>query len=421
MNDHARPTESAPAVPSSPSFPPPRRSRTGWLLAIAALAAAAAGGLYWYQNNAMSPAPATAAAALPPPEVTVSTPLYREITEWDEYTGQFAAVDFVEVRARVSGYLESIHFKDGQKVEKGDLLFVIDRRPFEIALKSAKAQHDEWNARLDVANRQLERVSKLRKNDIVAASEYDERVGQVAEAKAGLAAAQAAIEQAELDLEFTRIAAPISGRIGRHQVSEGNLVTGGSSGNTTMLATIVSLNPIYFDFDMSESEYLAYQRASASGRMMSTRDDAVPVFARLFDEGAWSLRGSLNFVDNRIDRGAGTMRARAIFANPDAFITPGQFGRLRLPGSEPYQAVLIPDSAIITDQARKIVLTVASDGTVMPKIIRPGPMYDELGLRIVREGLEPGDQIIINGLVRARPGGKVTPIPGKIEPAPRNG
>lgn len=420
MSDQSQSTDAVPAAPSPTT--PPRRSRAGWLLAIAALAAVVAGGLYWYQNNAINAAQATAAAAaMPPPEVTVSAPLYREITEWDEYTGQFAAVDFVEVRARVSGYLESIHFKDGQMVDKGDLLFAIDPRPFDIALKSAKAQLDEWNARLDVANRQLERVTKLLKNDIVAASEYDERVGQVAEAKAGLASAQAAIESAELDLEFTQITAPIGGRIGRHQVSQGNLVTGGANGNTTLLATIVSLDPIYFDFDMSESEFLAYQRASAQGRMKSTRDDAVPVYARLFDEGSWSLRGSLNFVDNRIDRGAGTMRARAIFANPDAFITPGQFGRLRLPGSEAYEAILVPDSAIVTDQARKVVMTVAADGSVVLKVIRPGPFHDELGLRIVREGLEPTDQIIINGLVRARPGGKVTPVPGKIEPLPRSG
>lgn len=420
MSDQSRSADAVPSPP--PAVAPRRRSRAGWLLVIAALAAVVGGGLYWYQNNAIDAAQATAAAAgVSPPEVTVSPPLYREITEWDEYTGQFAAVDFVEVRARVSGYLESIHFKDGQMVKTGDLLFVIDRRPFEIALKSAKAQHDEWNARLDVANRQLERVSKLRKNDIVAASEYDERVGQVAEARAGVASAQAAIEAAELDLEFTRVVSPISGRIGRHQVGEGNLVTGGANGNTTLLATVVSLDPIYFDFDMSESQFLAYQRASANGRMKSTRDDSVPVYARLFDEGEWTLQGNLNFVDNRVDRSAGTIRARAVFENVNEFITPGQFGRLRLPGSEVYQAILVPDSAIVTDQARKVVMTVAADGSVVPKVIRTGPMHDELGLRIVREGLEPTDQIIINGLVRARPGGKVTPVPGKIEPAPRPG
>jgi len=404
-------------TPLAPPASPRRRSKAAWLLSIGVLVALVGAGVYW-QQQAPDAAPA-AATAMPPPEVTVALPLQREIVEWDEYTGQFSAVDFVEVRARVSGYLQSIHFKDGQMVGQGDLLFVIDPRPFEIDLKSAKAQHDEWNARLDVANRQLERTAKLRKNNVVAASEYDERVSLVAEAKAGVAAAQAAIEAAELDLEFTRIAAPIAGRMGSHQVSEGNLVTGGASGGTTMLATIVSLNPVYFDFDMSEAEFLAYQRAWASGRMLSTREDAVPVYARLFDEEHWSLRGSLHFVDNQVDRAAGTMRARAIFTNPDAFITPGQFGRLRLPGSEAYQAILVPDGAIVTDQSRKIILTVAADGTVVPKIVRLGPFHDELGLRIIREGLEPTDRIVINGLMRARPGAKVTPVPGTIEPLPR--
>ncbi|MFM9842653.1 MAG: efflux RND transporter periplasmic adaptor subunit [Dongiaceae bacterium] len=413
MSDH-NPITNGPAA----SVPPPRppRSRAGWLLAIGGLMAAVIAGLFYWQQTVANTGGAATAAAMPPPEVTVAAPVYRELVEWDEYTGQFSAVDYVEIRARVSGYVESIHFQDGQMVKAGDLLFVIDPRPFRIELESAKAQYDEAVARLDVAVRQLERTTKLRKDNIVAATELDQRIGEAAAAKAAVAGAQAAVESAELNLEYTQVKAPIGGRIGEHLVSEGNLITGGSTGNTTMLTSIVSLDPIYLDFDMSETSFLAYQRAYVAGKMQSTREDTVPVAARLFDEEDWTLEGNLNFVDNQVDRGAGTMRARAVFANPNAFITPGQFGRLRIPGSEPYKAILIPDSAIVTDQSRKLVMTVGADGMVAAKVIRPGPMFDELGLRIVREGLEPTDQIIINGLMRARPGSPVTAVPGKIEP-----
>jgi len=402
-------------TPPGESFRPPR-SRAGWWLGILVLMVAVVGGVFYWQQGTGASTGDTASAAMPPPEVTVANPIYREIVEWDEYTGQFAAVDSVEVRARVSGYIESIHFQDGQTINAGDLLFVIDPRPFQIELESAKAQRDQAIARLDVANRQLERTTKLRKDNIVAATELDERIGEAAEAKAAVAAAVAAVESAELNLEYTRITAPISGRIGQHLIGEGNLITGGMNGNTTMLASIVSLDPIYLNFDMSEAQFLAYQRAYEAGKMQSTRALSVPVFGHLFDEREWSLKGNLDFVDNQVDRSAGTVRGRAVFANPNAFVTAGQFGRIRIPGSEPYKAILIPDSAIVTDQSQKIVLTVDKDGKVVPKVIRPGPMYDELGLRIVREGLEPTDQIVINGLMRARPGAQVTAVSGKIEP-----
>ncbi len=419
MSDHTQGTDAPPGAPPSGPQPAPRRSsHASWLFGIGVLAIAIVAGFYWYQRTGSDGAAPAASAAMPPPEVTVAAPLQREITEWDEYTGQFSAVDFVEMRPRVSGYIESVHFKDGQLVNAGDLLYIIDPRPFEIALASAQAQLENATAQRQLAQAQLARAERLRKSDFVAASTYDERLAELRSAEAAVESADAAIRSAQLDLEFTRVTAPISGRIGRNAVTEGNLVVDGSGVNATLLATIVTLDPIYLDFDMSESDFLAYQRASAAGRMKSTRDSAVPVFARLFDEDGWSLKGNLDFVDNRVDRDAGTMRARAVFANPTTLITPGQFGRLRIPGSEPYQAVLIPDSAIVTDQSRKTVLTVGADGTVTPKIIRPGPFNDELGLRIVREGLEPGDQIVINGLMRARPGAKVTTVPGKIEPMP---
>lgn len=349
-----------------------------------------------------------------PPQVTVANPLERELVEYQEFTGQFAAVEYVELRSRVSGYLQSHHFEEGQLVKKGDLLFVIDPRPFEASLASAKAELVQAEARVELANRQLSRAAQLRQRDFVASSIYDERLQEQRVAAAAAEISKAAIANAELNLEFTRILAPVGGRIGRREVSDGNLVSGGAGAGNTLLTTIVSLDPIYFIFDMSESDFIQYQRAVQAGKLQSTRD-SVPVFARLRDEPDWPREGKLNFVDNQVDRSAGTIRVRAEFPNGDGFLTPGQFGRIRVPGSESYKALLIPDSAIVTDQSRKIVMTVAEDGTVAAKVIRPGPTYD--GLRIVRSGLAADDRIIINGLLRARPGAKVTPQPGEIKGA----
>ena len=419
----SQPSAASPAA--SPAAPPARLGgrRTVTIVAIAIIAAAILGGI-WYWKNGQPTEPAQAAAPPAPPAVTVATPIQKEIVEWDEFTGQFAAVDYVEIRARVSGYLDEIHFTDGQIVNKGDLLFVIDPRPYQIALDSAKAQLGEASARLDLATRQLARAASLRKSDYVAASTYDERAQDVASATAAVETAKAAINSAELDLEFTHVTAPLTGRVGRHEVSLGNLIsggaTGGSIGNTTLLTTIVSLDPIYLNFDVSESDLLSYQRAVASGRLKSPRDQPIGVFAHLPDEQKWSLEGRLDFISNQVDRSTGTIRARATFPNPGYLITPGQFGRVRIPASEPYQAILIPDDALVTDQSRKLVLTIGPDNTVVPKVVRPGPKYDPLGLRIVREGLTPSDKIIINGLLRARPGAKVTPTPGTIQPEPQS-
>ena len=336
---------------------------------------------------ALAPLPALSQQG--PPPVTVSHPLQKEITEWDEFTGQFQAVDFVEIRARVSGWLNEIHFTDGQIVHKGDLLFVIDPRPYEIQLATAK--------------------------DFLAQSTYDQRVQQQRSAAASVESGKAAVRDAELNLEFTRVTAPVTGRISTHQISAGNLITGGgATGPGTLLTTIVSLDPVWFVFDMSEGDYLTYQRAVASGKLTSTRDGHVPVGARLTDETDWSRTGVLDFIDNQVDRGAGTIRARATFANPGYFITPGQFGRIRVPGSEPHQALLLPDEAILTDQSTKIVMTVTADGTIVPKPVHPGPLFD--GLRVVRDGLQPDDDVVINGLMRVKPGAKVTAQPGQIKP-----
>ena len=362
--------------------------------------------------------PTVAQTAPPPPAVTVSQPLQKEITEWDQFTGQFVAVDYVEIRARVAGYLTEIHFQDGQIVKKGDLLFVIDPRPYEATLASVRAQLTQAEAQVDLAKIQLARSAELRRRDYEPASSYDQRASDLKVATAAVEAAKAAIRSAELNVEFTRIVAPITGRISRHQVSIGNLISGGDGGSATPLTTIVSLDPIYFNFDMSEADHLAYQRATAKGKMRSTRDSTIAVSLHLSDEKGWPHEGRLTFVENQVDRTSGTIRARAVFANPDLLFTAGQFGRIRIPGSEPYQALLIPDAALVTDQSRKIVLTVKDDNTVVPKIVRPGPSYG--GLRIIREGLLPTDRIIINGLMRARPGAKVTPHPGTIEPEPES-
>ena len=351
----------------------------------------------------------------PPPAVTVSTPLQRNVTEWLEYTGQFAAPDYVEIRARVSGYLADIPFKDGQLVNKGDTLFVIDPRPYEIEVQQAEAQRDTAQANIDYSSRDVSRGAALRQNDNLAASTYDQRVQQLRAATAALSAANAAIRQARLDLEYSRVTAPVTGRIGATQVSRGNLVVGGGNNNTTLLATIVSTDPLWFNFDMSESDFLVYQRAVSAGRLGSPRQAGTVVQLRLDDEHDWKRTGKIEFVDNQIDRSSGTIRVRATFANADGFITPGQFGRLRLPASEPHSTLLVPDAALTTDQSRKLVMTVDADGTVVPKVVQAGPISD--GLRVIRSGLDPADRVVIDGLLRARPGAKVSPQPGTITPA----
>ncbi len=381
------------------------------LLVVAAVVALGVGaGVYSFKSGGQGGAPAQAQPQGGPP-VTVAQPLKRQITDWAEFTGQFTAVDYVELRARVGGYLTEIHFTDGQMVKQGDLLFVIDPRPYEIALVSARSKVTQAVATRDLATRQLSRAGELQKREFLAQSLLDQREAESRTAGAGQTAAQAAVREAELNLQFTRITAPISGRIGARQISIGNLVAaGGSSGGGTLLTTIVSQDPLYFSFDMSEADFLAFQRTY--GRISGT-DLSVPVSLRLADENGWPHPGKLTFIDNQVDRNSGTIRARVTLDNADGMIAPGSFGRVRMPASAPYDALMIPDSAIMTDQNRKIVMTVTADGTVAPRPVMLGPLVD--GLRAVRGGLTGEEQIIINGLMRARPGAKVTPQPGKIE------
>jgi RND family efflux transporter MFP subunit len=355
-----------------------------------------------------------AQGAPPPPTVTVAAPLVQRITEWDEFTGRFEPTSAVEVRARVSGYLDAVEFQDGAMVKEGDVLFVIDPRPYQAAVDQAKGDLDSANARLELAKIQLDRAQALKGSPSISVATIDERVQEDRAAGAAVEQAKAALQAAQLNLDFTQVRAPISGRVSNRRIDVGNLVAGDP--NSTLLTTIVTLDPLYFVFDMSEGDFLAYQRAVQRGALPSTRDNQTIIQGRLPDEEGWPYSGTMNFVDNTIDPGSGTIRARAVFPNHDLFITPGQFGRIRVPSSNPYDAVLVPESAILADQSNRIVMTVADDGTVQPRLIRPGPTQPG-GLRIVRSGLKGDERIIINGLVRARPGGKVTPEPGKIEPA----
>lgn len=348
----------------------------------------------------------------PPPAVTVSRPLMQKITEWDEYTGRFVAVNTVEVRARVSGFIDAIHFKDGHIVKQGDLLFVVDPRPYRLAVEQATADRERARAKLSVAASDLERATPLVRNQTLTEREFDTRRSTQQDAAAAVMAADAALKQAELNLEWTEVRAPIAGRISDRRVDAGNLVSGGQIG-ATLLTSIVSIDPIHFVFDGSESDFLHYLRLAAAGARQSSRDTPNPVAVRLADETEYKHRGRMDFVDNAVNPKTGTIRGRAIFENKDGLLTPGFFGRLRLFGGE-HDALLLPDSAIVSDQSNKIVFTVADDGTVGAKRIELGPIVH--GLRVVRFGLDGNERVVIEGLARARPGQKVKAEDGKIEP-----
>jgi RND family efflux transporter MFP subunit len=349
----------------------------------------------------------------PPPAVTVSRPVQKIIVEWDEFTGRFTAVETVEVRARVSGFVDSVHFKEGQIVKQGDLLFVIDPRPYRNAVEQAKADVERAKAKLDIATLDVQRAAPLVRSQTLTEREFDTRRSTERDAAAQVASLEAARKQAELNLEWTEVRAPISGRISDKRVDAGNLITGGANG-ATLLTTIVSIDPIHFVFDGSEADFLHYLRLAASGARPSSRDVQNPVSVRLADEAEYKHHGRMNFVDNALNPKTGTIRGRAVFDNKDGLLTPGFFGRLRLFGGE-HEALLVPDSAVMSDQSRKIVLTVADDGTVGTKLVELGPMVD--GLRVIRSGLAATDRIVIEGLQRARPGQKVTAEDGRIEAA----
>ena len=373
---------------------------------------AAAGGGYWAVHR-HGAAPAVAAAPPPPPAVTVSPPLRRNLAQSTEFTGQFSAVDQVDLRAQVSGYLAEIHVADGQLVHKGDLLFVVDPRPYAIQLQQAVAQYQTAVASLDLANKEVARSTALKRNDFASGETVDQRTQVQQGAVAAVDQAKAAIRSAQLNLDFTRITAPFDGRVGARQVSIGSLISGGvGAGSGTKLTSLVSLDPIHVDFDMSEADALVYQRYLAASKSGADRS----IKLSLGDEAGWQRQGNLDFIDNQVDRGSGTMHARATVANPDLLVAPGQFARLQVPMSAQRPVLLVPDAALVTDQSRKMVMTVAADGTVTPKPVEIGPLEGD-HLRVVASGLAPDDQVVVNGLMRIRPGAKVTPHPGPIDTA----
>jgi RND family efflux transporter MFP subunit len=351
---------------------------------------------------------APALAAPPPPTVTVAQPLVRQVNEWDDYVGRFEASRSVEVRPRVSGQVVGIHFTDGAIVQKGQLLFTLDARPLAAALAEARAGLATAQSDLALARSDLGRAERLVAAEAVSKSDVERLQARVRAANASVAAAQARVRARALDVEFTQVRAPIAGRISDRKVDAGNLVAAGEGAAGSLLTTINALDPIYFSFDGSEALFLKAKRAAAAGGTQS------PVEIRLQDETDYRWKGGLDFTDNGLDPRSGTIRGRAVLRNPEMFLTPGMFGNMRLSAGGTVQALLIPDSALSTDQARKIVMTVGKDGTLQPKPVTVGPVVD--GLRIVRAGLTPQDRVVLAGAQVVPPGTKVQVKPGKIAP-----
>jgi RND family efflux transporter MFP subunit len=375
--------------------------RTGATLCACMAAVALAG------CDQSQPQAAQTKAEPPAPIVRVANPVQREIVEWDEYTGRFDAVETVEVRARVSGYLNEVRFKDGQMVKEGDLLFLIDPRPFQRALELAKAELFAATTKVENANLDVVRGRPLLERKVISDKTFDDRESLVRDAQAAVKVAEAKVKSAELDLSFATIAAPISGRIGRSQVTSGNWISAGSVSGATLLTTIVSQDPIYIYFDVNENNYIRYKRFSERGVAAGAAEVGTTVEIALPDERGFPHTGRLDFLDNRLDEGTGTLRARAVLSNKSGLFSPGMFARVRVTSTPRYGALLLPDEAIATDQTQKYVYVVGADDTVARRNVTLGPLV--AGLRVIREGIGAGDWVITRGLQRARPGLKVQP------------
>nr|WP_240320973.1 efflux RND transporter periplasmic adaptor subunit [Sphingomonas crusticola] len=377
-----------------------RSVRNGSVAVVAALLVA--GGAWKLTHQA------PAAAAPPPANVTIASPLARDVRAWDDYVGRFAPSKTVEVRPRVSGQVVGVHFKDGDIVRQGQLLFTIDPRPFAAALAEARANGASARSTLALARADLARANRLVGDEAISAGEVDALRARVQAAQAAVAAADARTRDKALDVEFTQVRAPISGRISDRRVDAGNQVAGGEGTAGSLLTTINALDPIYFSFDGSEALFIKAQRARAAGTAAS------PVEIQLQDEAGYRWKGRLDFTDNGLDPRSGTIRGRAVLPNPNYFLTPGMFGNMRLASGGTQRALLVPDSAIQTDQARKTLLVVGKDGKVAVKPVQLGPVVD--GLRVIASGISPTDKVIISGTQMALPGMPVDAHPGKIAP-----
>jgi membrane fusion protein, multidrug efflux system len=353
---------------------------------LAAIMAAAALGILTGCDSAANPD-----TRPPPPVVSVAQVLERDVTHWDEFTGRIEAVEAVELRARVSGYIEQVEYVEGGMVEKGDVLFTIDERPYRATLEQAHAELARAGTQAELARAELARAGRLAESRAISAEEHDQRRAAARQAEANVRAAQAVVETAALDLEFTRVRAPIAGRTGRARVTAGNL----AQADATVLTTIVSLDPVHVYFDGDERTYLGYQAMARNGERPNGRN---PVRVALSGETGFPHEGVLDFMDNQLDPNTGTIRARAVLSNADALFTPGLFARVQLLGSGTYRALLVDDKAILTDQDRKYVYVLSEDGRALRRDIRPGRLVE--GLRVVESGLEPGDRVIVHGVQR---------------------
>jgi multidrug efflux system membrane fusion protein len=374
----------------------------------AAAVIAAAAVIFWWGYSHWQAAAAGPAAL---PQVVVSVPLQRELDTNLGFLGQFAPVEQVELRAQVGGTITAIHFKDGEIVRKGDLLFAIDAEPYQIKLAQADSQLETAAARLELAKQEYVRAQGLKSSDAGSQQNVDQKAAEQRGAQAAVDAARAQIRDARFDVDHCRITAPFAGRIGTHLVSVGNLIAGSRAATspTTLLATLVSLDPIWINFDMSESDYLTF----ASEQTRRKGPLASKVELALGDENEFRGQGTLDFMDNMIDRSSGTLHARATVPNPGSLLTPGQFARVRLALGAPVATLLVPDAAVLPDQSQHLVLTVAGDGTVTPKQVQVGDLRG--GLRVIRSGLLPSDRVIIEGIPYAAPGSKVSPRQGAIQ------
>jgi RND family efflux transporter MFP subunit len=350
--------------------------------------------------------PQQAAPPPPPPKVTVNQPIIRDVVESDEYTGRLEAVEAVDIRARVNGYLQSVHVTDGAIVKKGALLFVIDPRPYQAELNRARAQLAQAIARFERTQKDFARAQQLVKSRAISQEEVDTRSADQRQAEEAVRAARAAVEAAQLNVEFTQVKAPISGRISREFVTVGNLINGGAA-DSTLLTLIVSLDPIYCYFDVDERSYLKYSRLWQNSTSAASHQVKTPVDLGLADETGFPHHGHLDFIDNRLDPNTGTITGRAVIPNPDLTLTPGLFARIRLPGSSQYEALLLPDEAIGTDQTQRFAFVVNDQNTVEYRRVELGPIID--GLRVVRNGLQPEEWVMVNGVQRVRAGMKVDP------------